>query len=218
MRKTTILSVCLALACATSANAQSSEFDALLEDVTFGAAEQMVNTQAEDLVPEVTAPAPEATMTLPPAPQVTDAPAPVVDQPVAPQPVAAQPAEAPLAMPAEPVVAAPVGDCGQGCSSCQTCDSGRGCGHKKNRIRDTACIPYTVPRLPSSTFYQYWRTNACYTNVWDGFRNHCPRQIDLSIDKKKKGCSGCASGGCLALPADWAAASSATCDSCDSRR
>ncbi|MEL6105630.1 MAG: hypothetical protein AAFU85_06325 [Planctomycetota bacterium] len=220
MRKTTILTVCLALGFTASANAQSSEFDALLEDVTFGAAEQMVTTQApEAAVPSAPTPTPAApapapvplapapeTMALPPAPQVTETPAPVVDQAI----------PAPVAAPMEPVPnQVNAGACGTGCGSCQTCGTGH--GHKKNRIRDTPCVPYTVPRLPTSTFYQYWRTNACYTNVWDGYRNQCPRTLDLSIDEKKKGCSKCASGACMALPAGWEAAN-ASCDSCDSRR
>lgn len=220
MRKTTILSVCLAMGLTASVNAQSNEFDALLEDVTFGAAEQMVTTQAPEAADSViplpadptpvpaAAPAPAAeNIALPPTPQVTQPAPPLVDQAV----------PAPVAAPIEPVADhASAGACGTGCGSCQSCNSGHSC-FQKNRIRDTPCVPYAMPRLPTSTFYQYWRTNACYTNVWDGYRNQCPRTLDLSIDKKHKSRSNCASGACMALPADWAAAS-ASCDSCDSRR
>lgn len=210
MRKTTILSVCLALACTGSVNAQSSEFDALLEDVSFGTAEQMINTQAEEPVAAAAAAAtPAPLMQLPPAPVAT--PAPPEAMPVAPAPVMEQAVPAPVAAPVHAPVAASAPGCSE-CSSCQSCDSRHGCGLKK-RFQEGSCVPYTLPRLPSSTFYQYWRTNACYTNVWDGFRNHCPPNIDLSHHKKHKR-TGCASGACQVLPAEWTAAGSSACDNC----
>ncbi len=35
------------------------------------------------------------------------------------------------------------------------------------------CTPHVTPSLPYSTFYQYFRSNKCNTNVWDGYRQHC---------------------------------------------
>jgi hypothetical protein len=38
---------------------------------------------------------------------------------------------------------------------------------------DMACTPHTAPNLPSSTFYQYFRSNKCNSHVWDGYRQPC---------------------------------------------
>jgi len=35
------------------------------------------------------------------------------------------------------------------------------------------CRPRVSPRLPTSTFLQYFRGNPCYSNVWDGYRFDC---------------------------------------------
>ena len=105
--------------------------------------------------------------------------------------------------------------CSDGCS---TCDSGCGSCDSGN------CQPYTPPRIPSSTLYQYWRSNACNVNVWYGYRNECHganRHTMGNCDcfKPKKGL--CAKFGqpsacqivepldCGPPPAQW-------CDSCDS--
>jgi hypothetical protein len=101
---------------------------------------------------------------------------------------------------------------------------GHGCKkHLGKRITEGYCLPYTPPQVPTSTFYQYWRTNACNVNVWDGFRNRCPSHIDMSINKKH-GCmhgkcgdayqSGAAAcGDCGPPPSEWLRGG-ADCDSC----
>lgn len=38
---------------------------------------------------------------------------------------------------------------------------------------DFTCMPHIKPNLPSSTLYQYFRSNPCYANVWDGYRRNC---------------------------------------------
>ena len=35
------------------------------------------------------------------------------------------------------------------------------------------CRPRVSPRLPTSTFLQYFRGNPCYSNVWDGYHIDC---------------------------------------------
>lgn len=35
------------------------------------------------------------------------------------------------------------------------------------------CRPRGAVRLPYSTFYQYFRSHPCYTNVWDGYGIYC---------------------------------------------
>ena len=101
-----------------------------------------------------------------------------------------------------------------GCSTCSTgCDSNRGGCH------DGYCQPYTTPQLPSSTFYQYWRSNACNVNVWYGFKNHCHGanrhtmgQCDC-FEKKKGLCGrGCASACQIVEPVHCGPAPNEWCD------
>ncbi len=35
------------------------------------------------------------------------------------------------------------------------------------------CTPHVPASLPTSSFYQYFRSNKCNTNVWDGYRQNC---------------------------------------------
>lgn len=35
------------------------------------------------------------------------------------------------------------------------------------------CRPHVKPSLPSSTLYQYFRSDRCFANVWDGYRRVC---------------------------------------------
>ena len=41
------------------------------------------------------------------------------------------------------------------------------------------CRPRTRPNLPSSTILQYFRSDACYTNVWDGYHRSCKHHDHL---------------------------------------
>jgi len=54
-------------------------------------------------------------------------------------------------------------------AGCQT-----GCDQRANCGGGVICRPRTKPNLPSSTLLQYFRSDACYTNVWDGYQRKCP--------------------------------------------
>lgn len=61
------------------------------------------------------------------------------------------------------------------------------------------CTPHVKPSLPSSTLYQYFRSNKCHTNVWDGYRQPCGaarRHVDGRCDCFSKGQIGCSTGQC----------------------
>ena len=61
------------------------------------------------------------------------------------------------------------------------------------------CSPHVKPNLPSSTFHQYFRSNRCNTNVWDGYQQPCgPCQTHIQgrCDCSKNGNSSCSSGAC----------------------
>lgn len=188
-----------------------NDFDALLADVSFGGVAAQVEEAASpsasdagqlptalvDPVADAPMPMPETAADAIPAPAVVDLP------------------PAPADAPVDAISAAACGgQCGQQCgNSC-----GRSCGLKGRKlITHGYCQPYTPPRLPTSTFYQYWRSNACNVNVWDGFRNHCHAGLDLSIHRKPRcghnRCNGGCASGCDAVvtdcgpaPAEWSSA------------
>ncbi len=68
---------------------------------------------------------------------------------------------------------------------CETghCDSG------------VQCRPRQPVRLPTSSFYQYWNSHPCYTNVWDGYGIYCGchhKHLHGECDCfKNKGCGTC---------------------------
>ncbi|WP_182869290.1 hypothetical protein [Stieleria mannarensis] len=226
-----VLAALFAGAIVTAGQAQAkSDFDALLADVTF------------DSVPEATPPAPLRDVAPPRATTLVDQTVQAIGEPTqateltttpAAEAVTVPPAAEKLPTPPAPIAdsqaqhhaaaAAPVASV----ASCQSCNSGCGnhcgaghnCGH---RIQHGSCQPYTPPQLPTSTFYQYWRSNACNVHVWDGFQNRCRTHIDLSIHGKSHGCKNgccngnCDNGGCAAAPVDcgpapaeWSAGSNA---------
>lgn len=47
------------------------------------------------------------------------------------------------------------------CDECEDCEDA------------LLCTPHTAAHLPSSSFYQYFRSNKCNSQVWDGYRQHC---------------------------------------------
>jgi hypothetical protein len=73
------------------------------------------------------------------------------------------------------------------CDECEECEEG------------IVCTPHTAPNLPSSSFYQYFRSNKCNSHVWDGYRQHCRssnKHLNGTCDcfkvkpkKKKVGCA-----------------------------
>ncbi|MFK8111558.1 MAG: hypothetical protein AB8B91_05135 [Rubripirellula sp.] len=52
-------------------------------------------------------------------------------------------------------------------SSTSDCGCDTGCDNV------ITCTPHVKPSLPSSTFQQYFRSNKCAVNVWDGYRQPC---------------------------------------------
>ncbi|MEM6473624.1 MAG: hypothetical protein AAF802_28965 [Planctomycetota bacterium] len=215
-RYAVLAAIAASLAIALPAEAKY-DFDALLADVNSG--QDPAEPVARDLAGDATTPAiimptnPGAEeLPVPPVPATQPAATVPSAPPAAPHHAQAVPAAVNPGMPMH-VSAAP---CTDGCSDLGGCNSHSG----KSCIGVAPCHPYTTPRLPVSTFYQYWRTNACNVNVWDGFRNRCHTTIDLSI-KKKSLCGGCDSGcghvyqavDCGPQPAEWCdAPCEASCD------
>lgn len=199
-----VLAGSLTAACQVHA---ANDFEALLADVTFG--QQPTVNQPVGIEPTALT---NASANV--AQTATDA---------LPEPVA--PVET---MPAAPIAAAPMVDsCAGGCSTghCGTGHCGLG--------EEAFCQPYMPPQIPTSTFYQYWRSNACNVHVWDGYRNRCHKCVDLTLKPKSHhGCNnGCATGctsapcettacapapavSCGPLPSEWCD-QPASCDSCD---
>ena len=96
----------------------------------------------------------------------------------------------------------------EGVQSAQSAIPTQVVGHHRHHKCQPACDPIVTCRphnkvnLPSSTFMQYFRSNACNTNVWDGYQQKCRccnKHLDGRCDcfdkRGKSGC-GCASGGC----------------------
>lgn len=194
-----------------SGNASADQnFNALLADVSFG---QNATSPAVKLTGKPTAPTPlvmpQVTGTedlpVPPAPAAVAEPA-LQGAPAAPVAAASQPHAQPSPAAVAPgmplhVSPAPYTDA---CSACNPCKK----KHFESCFGEARCQPYTPPQIPVSTFYQYWRTNSCNVNVWNGFRNRCHTTIDLSIDKKShcdscRGCGGCEAIDCGPQPAEW---------------
>lgn len=51
-----------------------------------------------------------------------------------------------------------------------------GCGQPSNTCgtgAEIVCRPRTPVHLPSSTLRQYFRSDPCYTNLWDGYQRKC---------------------------------------------
>ncbi len=191
-----------------------SDFDALLADVTFDSApaaalpaaaqpapiQDAATTLVDETVQAVVRSSDVTELTNTPAAEAMMLPA---DSEALPAPPVAEP----IVDQQAPAAAAQATAC---CHQC-TPSCGKHCrlaGLKhRNFIQPGACQPYMPPQLPTSTFYQYWRSNACNTHVWDGYRNQCKPHIDLSIHGKSHGCNsgcgnGCDNGGCAAAPTD----------------
>jgi hypothetical protein len=94
---------------------------------------------------------------------VEDVPAPLRDG------VAPPPQPEPLPLSPEPMVASPIIDPAYAEGYCGSC--GGGCDH--GRGHHVTCIPHLPPNLPYSTFLQYFRSNKCYSNVWQGYQQKC---------------------------------------------
>lgn len=125
--------------------------------------------------------------------------------------------------------------CGSGCGEiidapcgcCNGCNKGCCLGRlkKEKHVEQKVCMPRTEVNLPSSTMRQYFRSNRCATNIWDGYSQECGdnhKHIHGTCDcgtKKKRSClSGRCGGGCgEILPPRQACNDCGSCDaSCDS--
>ncbi len=87
-------------------------------------------------------------------------------------------------VPAIGVESKPVGHVFRQCDN-QACDTG------------IECRPHVKPQLPKSSLYQYFRSDACHTNVWDGYQRHCGAhhkhahgQCDCFEKSRNNGCHG----------------------------
>ena len=81
------------------------------------------------------------------------------------------------------------------------CSSGQ-CGGGKHSA-PKRCVARKPVNLPSSSFRQYFRSNACYTNVWDGYSRECGKNHDClhgDCDCHSKKQRGCLARGGVTLP------------------
>lgn len=81
------------------------------------------------------------------------------------------------------------GGCADG--GCASGNCGGRCGHE-----DGYCTPHSTPNLPTSTLRQYWKSNACNANVWDGYQNTCKPRLFSKLAGLGRGCSSCGTAGC----------------------
>ncbi len=110
---------------------------------------------------EAPTPVPEAAA----ADAVADAAPSPSDSEAAPEPIAE-------AIPGEPIpqpIIAPMTHPGGTIADCASCNSGCNTGCDQGMI----CMPHDKVNLPQSTLRQYFRSNKCYTHVWDGYRQCC---------------------------------------------
>ncbi|MCA9139003.1 MAG: hypothetical protein KDB00_19660, partial [Planctomycetales bacterium] len=204
-----------------------NDFEALLADVNFGGTSAVEEAKMQSPSDAIGLPAEASELASTPATEALEIP-----------PAAAEPLPAPPMASSDNTQytgqATGCSDCGGQCASGCGCNNRGLCGLKKHDfVKDQFCQPYTPPQLPTSTFYQYWRSNACNVHVWDGFKNRCHSRVDLSIHPKhSKGCNDCAGGGCNNIhpagvvdcgpaPAEWcgkaACDTASSCDACDAK-
>ena len=101
------------------------------------------------------------------------------------------------------------GQCGTGCGNGQCGPGGCGpnglCGGRFGGglcgSGSGFCTPHNTPNLPTSTLRQYWKSNSCNCNVWDGYQNRCPNPLfsklaNLGRNGHGNCCGGCGQAGC----------------------
>jgi len=213
MRKSTLFHGWIAIAmlagglsCPLAADA-NDDFQALLADVQFTSADAADDLNAPMPPADVSA---DATVSAEAVPMAEPTP-----QAVTPMP---QPVPADGSYGHHQYTSAD--SCQGACQQTDVCS----CGHKHCPLISSpehhSCTPYAVPQLPTSTFYQYFRSDACNTHVWDGYHNRCRDFPDLSLHPKPlcqhNQCGGHCGGGtdCGQIPAEW---SHSGCDTCDAR-
>ena len=90
------------------------------------------------------------------------------------------------------------GNCGNGNCGPGGCGLGRGLCNSGRCGQGGYCTPHNTPNIPGSTLRQYWKSNACNCNVWDGYQNECkpPLSSRLTNLGRNGGCGGAGCGGC----------------------
>lgn len=193
MRKFVTSGALCAIVLTTSLASAKDDFSALLSELSYAQPGQSqaampsykiasnANTTAEVSTPSVSAPAPQAAIQMP---QMANQPAASYQ---ATDHQATQPTDqynhvgpAPAALQQGCDVGCADGGCAAGGCADGGCASG-GCG------QDGFCTPHNQPNLPGSTLRQYWRSNACNSNVWDGYQNECRKPMG---PKKERNCFG----------------------------
>ncbi|MEM1069792.1 MAG: hypothetical protein AAGI63_12905 [Planctomycetota bacterium] len=146
-----------------------------------------------------------------PAPLATSTPAPfVAASESAPAPLFNAPQAVPAPVPAARVPSQVVGhQMHPMASNCQGGCSG-GCEPMHATSAPIMCRPRTPVNLPSSTLLQYFRSDVCHTNVWNGYHRKCcdKSHLDGSIFAPKS-CAPCGE------VIDCAPCASSNCASCD---
>jgi hypothetical protein len=217
MRKTVFTLALLAITAITQ-NTRADDFSALLSDLSFGDLPSLNQPLSVAKVkPEAQLkPAPKAEKV---AATLKTAPSKVALQtPVAVKPLADPSIDADInfdaAFAAQEVPSKTVGHLfhhNRGCDS--------GCAEETV----INCSPHVKPNLPSSTLYQYFRTNKCNTHVWDGYQQKCRsanKHINGTCDcfdgkHGKRGCGLCGDHGCSSCQSG--SCDSTGCTSCDGR-
>ncbi len=107
---------------------------------------------------------------------------------------------APMVDPIPMPMVNPMAMAGPMAGSAGCCDNG--CGPRDGCNGGLVCRPHVKPNLPSSTFLQYFRSNRCYSNVWDGYRQKCGlghhhlHGTCDCYDPNREGCLGVKRAGC----------------------
>lgn len=120
----------------------------------------------------------------------------------------------------ESCVVLPPNSCG-----CEGCGRGglKSCLAKHRKQEEVkVCLPRREVNLPQSTFHQYFRSNRCYTNIWDGYSKECGDShkhihgtCDCHVKKQRKSClAGRCGGGCGEVLAPAMPCGPVGCDGC----
>ena len=237
MRKIAICTALLAFLLSTTASAKN-DFDALLGELTFGGSPAkggqtltLDNIAADKLAP---APMTPVSAQVPAEDPATEAVVVPVPEPEALSDPATEQVGVPVHLETQPMTQMGVAgqSCDSGaCSSCSSCSGGCGgqqgqsCNlFKKHHI---SCVPHTPPNLPTSSFYEYFKSNSCNCRVWDGWQNRCVGtskhsrgECDCFTPRQRKSClsgvscrlprgvcpagqAACSSSGCHEVPEAW---------------
>jgi len=189
MRKIALCTALIAILASGTASAKN-DFEALLGELDFGGSSTTTAAQtltldkiaADNLAPapntQVSAQEPIVDPVPVPEPQhaesiVMPAPEPdaAADQNVV-EPEMSAELGAPVAAPAPACGCSPQPRCNQCCNNRRSCNTQQCLDQLLNKLHGT-CVPHTPPNLPTSSFYQYFKSNSCNCRVWDGYQNKC---------------------------------------------